>query len=200
MFLFRRPDDAFIDRYLSARAGEDFCYDGVGSTVVGPKRLQPAIGYVVDHSRTRLGSGKSCFDLAKSALQDWKSVRLGWVEPFPAATRIEPGAVIAIVACTHGIWSINPGRIVYTVDERSEPCDRFGFAYGTLPGHAAAGEERFLVEWDRLSGEVFYDVCAFSRPHHWLARVAYPYLRHRQRRFARDSAAMMQSSVLSGEP
>jgi uncharacterized protein (UPF0548 family) len=27
--------------------------------------------------------------------------------------------------------------------------ERFGFAYGTLPCHLVAGEERFQVEWDK---------------------------------------------------
>jgi hypothetical protein len=27
--------------------------------------------------------------------------------------------------------------------------ERFGFAYGTLPCHLVAGEERFVVEWDK---------------------------------------------------
>ena len=196
MFLLHRPDDAFIHRYLESKAAEEFCYDGVGITAAGPGSMQPGQKYIVDHSRTRLGSGDVCFGAAKAALRSWSSVRLGWVEAFPPESRIEPGEAIAIIACTLGIWSINPGRIVYVVDERLEEGDRYGFAYGTLPGHAAAGEERFLVEIDRTTGDVFYDVFAFSRPHHWLARVAYPYLRRRQRRFARESAAVMQRSVL----
>lgn len=195
MFLLHRPDDAFILRYLESKAGEEFCYEGVGSTAAGPRLLQPGQNYVVDHSRSRLGSGGVCFRAAKAALDRWSSVRLDWVEAFPAENRIEPGSSIAIIACTLGIWSINPGRIVYVVDERSEVVERYGFAYGTLSGHAAAGEERFLVEWDRSTGDVFYDILAVSRPHHWLARVAYPYLRLRQRRFAKESAAAMQRSV-----
>jgi uncharacterized protein (UPF0548 family) len=76
------------------------------------------------------------------------------------------------------------------VDEAG-PVARFGFAYGTLPGHAESGEERFLVEWDRTGDAVRYDVLAFSRPRHPLARLGYPLTRRAQRRFARDSAAAM---------
>ena len=47
-----------------------------------------------------------------------------------------------------GLWWLNACRIVYVVDE-SGPISKFGFAYGTLPGHVESGEERFLIEWDR---------------------------------------------------
>ena len=72
-----------------------------------------------------------------------------------------------------GLWWLNACRIVYVVDEEG-PVTRFGFAYGTLPGHAGAGEERFLVEWDRASGEVWYDILAFSRPHVFLSPAGLP--------------------------
>src|SRR5262245_46391050 len=44
------------------------------------------------------------------------------------------------------------------------PVNRHGFASGTLPAHAESGEERFIVEWDRADGGVWYDILAFSRP------------------------------------
>ena len=71
------------------------------------------------------------------------------------------------------------------------PVQRFGFAYGTLPGHAETGEERFLIEWDRTDNSVWYDVFAFSRPRHPLTRLGYPFARLTQNRFARQSAASM---------
>ena len=44
---------------------------------------------------------------------------------------------------------------------KASRCSRFGFAYGTLPGHGGSGEERFLIERDRDDG-VWYDILAFS--------------------------------------
>ena len=73
--------------------------------------------------------------------------------------------------------------------------ERFGFAYGTLPGHAERGEERFLVEWSHEDDSVFYDVLAFSRPNHLLAWLGYPFARILQRRFARDSKEAMKEAV-----
>ena len=89
-----------------------------------------------------------------------------------------------------GLWWVNACRIVYLVDEQA-PVSRFGFAYGTLPEHAESGEERFTVEWHEDDDTVWYDILAFSRPHQLLARLAYPYVRRLQKRFARDSAAAM---------
>ena len=97
---------------------------------------------------------------------------------------------MAVLARFVGFWWANACRIIYVVDE-TEPNCKFGFAYGTLPDHAESGEERFLVEWDRKSGEVYYDILAFSRPHHILARLGYPWVRRVQKRFRRDSAAAM---------
>ena len=48
--------------------------------------------------------------------------------------------------------------------DESGPVRRFGFAYGTLPGHAESGEERFLIEWDQDEDGVWFDILAFSRP------------------------------------
>ena len=62
-----------------------------------------------------------------------------------------------------------PCRIVWVV---SEP-DRAGFAYGTLPGHPARGEESFVVHRD-ASGDVWLTVTSFSRPARWYMAAAGP--------------------------
>jgi uncharacterized protein (UPF0548 family) len=112
---------------------------------------------------------------------------LKWVSIFPRTTVIQPGAVVAVVVAHFGFWSVNLARVVY-VDGEDE---MFRFAYGTLGEHAESGEERFTVSLDQ-SGEVWYDVLAFSRPCHALARIGYPLSRMLQKRFARDSMAAVQ--------
>ncbi len=101
--------------------------------------------------------------------------------------------VVAIVARSMGLWWLNACRIVYVIDEE-EPIRRYGFAYGTLPDHAGSGEERFLIEMDE-TGDVWYDILAFSRPHHILARLGYPAVRVVQKRFGRESAVAMIEAV-----
>jgi uncharacterized protein (UPF0548 family) len=186
MLLLGRPSPAAIRDFLAAQSRLDFTYSAVGATAATP----PA-GYVVDRTRVRLGHGEPAFRAARAALARWDHFRLGWVEACPQDTPVEAGAVVVVVARSLGLWWLNACRVVYVVDEE----DRFGFAYGTLPEHAETGEERFLIERDRATGSVWYDIVAFSRPRHLLARLGYPWTRRVQRRFARDSAAAMVRAV-----
>jgi uncharacterized protein (UPF0548 family) len=61
--------------------------------------------------------------------------------------------------------------LVYVVDEP----DRAGFAYGPLPAHPEEDEEAFLIR--RRDGRVRFEVIAFSRPRHPLARLGAPITR-----------------------
>jgi len=67
---------------------------------------------------------------------------------------------------------------------------------GTLADHVESGEERFSVEWRRQDGSVWYDLLAFSRPRHPLAKLGTPMGRALQRRFARDSLQAMARAVV----
>jgi len=67
-----------------------------------------------------------------------------------------------------------------------------------LLDHVERGEERFLVEWDPTDGSVWYDILAFSRPRHPLVRASFPVARMLQKRFARDSMAVMKSIISAG--
>jgi uncharacterized protein (UPF0548 family) len=189
MLLLRKPSPSTIRDFLATQAKLDLTYSAVGSSAA-----EPPPGYVVDRTRISLGNGEDVFAAAKAALERWEHFRLGWVETCPPDTPIKVGNVVGVLARNLGIWWLNACRIVYVVDEDG-PLKRFGFAYGTLPDHAESGEERFLVEWDRATGSVCYDIIAFSRPRHILARLGYPWVRHVQKRFARDSAAAMARAV-----
>jgi uncharacterized protein (UPF0548 family) len=189
MIRFSRPTTQNIQAFLAAQSELALTYAAVGAT-----RTTPPAGYAVDHTRVRLGAGENTFVAAKAALGRWQQFRLGWVEAGPEGTPIEQGRVVAVLARLFGLWWLNACRIVAVIDEDGE-VRRFGFAYGTLPGHAESGEERFLVEWDRNEGGVWYDILAFSRPRHVLARLGYPLARRLQKRFARESAAAMCRAV-----
>ena len=181
MFLFRQPTEAVVREFLQSQANLDLTYTGVGATATTP----PA-RYVVDHTRIRLGHGEQVFHRAKIGLKGWNQFALGWLHAFPPDTPIYPGNVVAVVARTMGVWFLNAAKIVYVVDEQRQ----FGFAYGTLPGHVEAGEERFLIEWAE-NDSVWYDILAFSQPRHSLTKIGYPCVRRLQKRFGRESAAAM---------
>src|SRR5436305_11587548 len=144
----RRPSAASVRDFLAAQAKLDFTYTAVGATA----SLPPA-GYLVDHTRIKLGEGEEVFTRAKAALGRWEQFRLGWVEAWPPETPIREGEAVAVVARVVGLWWLNACRIVYAVDEGG-PVRRFGFAYGALPGHAESGRGRFAVEWDAGGGRV----------------------------------------------
>lgn len=105
------------------------------------------------------------------------------------------GQTVAIMGWAAGFWWLNSCRIVYTVEELTDTTTRFGFAFGTLPAHVESGEERFLIEWDRNTDQVAYDILAFSKPNHILTRLGYPLVRRFQKRFGQDSAASMFRAV-----
>lgn len=189
MLWLRKPSSESILQFLQLQASLSFNYPGVGTTASTP----PA-GYVVDHTRVKLGEGEAAFQSAKRALQQWKQFRLGWVDIWSPETPIEPGRVVAVLGHAIGFWWLNSCRIVYRIDETGST-RRFGFAYGTLPAHIASGEERFLIEWNPIDDSVWYDILAFSRPNHILTKIGYPMVRRAQKRFGRDSAAAMLRAV-----
>jgi uncharacterized protein (UPF0548 family) len=192
MFLLRKPSDEQVRRVLAAQAAAPFTYRAVGAS-----RGTPPPGWAVRHTRAVLGRGAEVFGRARAAVRRWEMFRQGWLECIPPEAPLSIGTTVGVLARHPGFWSLNVCRIVYLVDEVGA-VERFGFAYGTLPAHAAAGEERFLVEWSHEDDAVTYDVCSFSRPRHLLARVGLPVTRLLQRRFAAGSVRAMVRAVGGG--
>jgi len=185
LFTFARPNEQQLHSLIERNKDAPFSYAAVGATRDGSisDSSVPA-GYTVDRNRVLLGSGEEIFAKARRKLKSWAMFDLGWVSTFPRRVDIQPGAVIAVVVSHFGFWSVNLSRIVFV----EKGC---GFAYGTLEEHAASGEEKFTVSFDQTDGSVFYDILAFSKPNHALARIGYPLSRILQKRFARDSMAAM---------
>lgn len=183
---FHLPDNAQLDRYLAGQSALPFTYPHTGATLE-PVRLS---GFDHDSLRVALGQGPVDYARACAAIRHWRMFPDGWTRILPRNAPIRPGVTVAMYAHLWGFWWSNACRIVYTLEEP----DRFGFAYGTLPGHMECGEEIFCVSRDP-EGRVWYELRAFSRPRHWMARLAYPMVRHWQARFRRESAAQMQDFV-----
>src|SRR5277367_1273094 len=188
MFSLKKPAPETIHEFLAAQIRQKFSYASVGAS-----RTQAPSGYIVDHNRIQLGQGSAAFERAKNAIKRWKMFDIAWLELYWPSTPIEEGATVAIAVSHIGFWSLNAARIVYTVDEQGA-LERYGFAYGTLPDHAEMGEERFTVEFHPDDESVWFHLYAFSRPH-LLARMAFPYTRALQKKFASDSKDAMQKAV-----
>lgn len=191
MFLLRKPSADFIRNFLLTQVNEPFSYPNPGAT----REESAPRSYLVDHHRVRLGTGESIYEQASLAIRQWKMFDIAWVQLCWPDTPIQKGASVAVLAAHAGFWSLNPCRVVYAL-EGTDPCPKCGFAYGTLPAHGERGEERFSVEFHRSDNSVWYDIYAFSRPR-FPARMAYPYSRALQKRFAEDSMAAMRRAVAS---
>jgi uncharacterized protein (UPF0548 family) len=185
MFLRKKPDESAIDAFLVSQAHRDFSYRHVGASG-GPAPR----GYAALEHRARLGTGQQAFLRGRENLRRWRQFELGWVEIRPQGAPLATGGTVAIVAHAYGLWTLSACRIVEVFDVSDASSAMFGFAYGTLD-HVAAGEEQFLVGWNRDDDSVWYTIRSFSRPAHPLAWIGCPLFRRVQRRFARDSCAAM---------
>lgn len=189
MFSLREPSAAAIDRVLAEAARQDFSYPDVGVTRGDyPSRSKP------HHHRGRVGAGEAAYHAAIAQVREWRMYQLPWTRVYPPEAGAQPGTVIATVVRHLGFWSVNPCRVVYAAESAGE-ISTSAFAIGTLRGHAERGEERFQVEWHRADDSVWFEILAFARPHHWLARLGAPITRSLQRKFAAEALHAVRGAI-----
>ncbi|MDA1055548.1 MAG: DUF1990 domain-containing protein [Planctomycetota bacterium] len=198
MLSFKRPTEADVIRYLLDRQESPFTYGqlGVTQTHEFPDRFD------VDRQQTQLGTGEATYEIAKDAVRRWAMFPNELTELYWPDRPLRIGVEVAVLFRAGPLWSLNPCRIVYTIDD-AQPSDRvhrFGFAYGTLAGHLECGEEQFCVSWNHDDDSVHYELLAVSRPNHLLTRIGYPYARFVQARFRRLSAQAMARFVRDACP
>ncbi len=171
MILVSRQSNAAIQRLIDRMSSLQPTYAEVGASLRGA--LVP--GYHHDHYERVLGQGREVFEYAKEGLQTWQAHNVAGVEVLPRQAGICKGATV-IVTLGRVLALAAPCRIVHVINEPK----RWGFAYGTLPGHPEEGEEAFMLT---LADDdaVRFDVDAFSRPADRLVRLAGPVSRLIQR-------------------
>jgi uncharacterized protein (UPF0548 family) len=159
------------DQELSARLDRVRCaavtYARVGATLTDERLEQ--------HTRV-LGSGRDVFDEAVSRLQSWTPQHHLGARVLPEGQHAVAGATILVDLRLGPIAIAVPNRVVAVVDEP----DRWGFAYGTLPGHHECGEESFIVTRgadDVVTATITVD----AAPASLAARLAAPLVRALQR-------------------
>lgn len=184
--MLSKPIESQIRSFIEIEKTRPFSYTEVGHT----RPDDPVRGYDNDFNFIKLGEGDATWQAAKAAIRQWKMFPGGWACIAPDDTPIREGETVAMSARVLGLWWLNSCRIVYVIDKE----DQFGFAYGTLPGHAECGEELFLVE-KTTDGTVRYVIKAFSKPRFWMARLGYPLVRLYQKKFVRDSKRSMHFFV-----
>lgn len=190
MFLLTEPSEGRIREFLLEQSKMQFSYPEVGAS----RDAVPPSGYPINHKRTELGTGPETFRSAVEALHNWSMYEMDWTRLCWPDTPIKEGSVVGVLARHYGFWSLNACRIIYTLDDHNGVM-RKGFAFGTLPGHSEQGEERFTVEWDHNSDRVIFELFAFAKPKHLIARIGYPISRRLQKLFAVESGQAMIEAV-----
>ncbi|WP_051839918.1 DUF1990 family protein [Streptomyces sp. NRRL F-5126] len=160
----------------AARTSESFNYPEVGATRLGPL----PDGYRHLHYRTRIGRGRTAFDLAGTAVTTWRMHRLSGARVRAASAWVRPGTVVEVALGAGPLRIPARCRVVWALYER----DRTGFGYGAVTGHPLHGEESFVVDM-REDGSVWFTVMAFSRPNRWYTRAVGPLLPPLQHAYAR---------------
>ena len=193
MFLIGKPSREEINDFIAAQSRLTFSYAEVGETKI---RAAPH-GYPINQLREKLGEGEQTYQKAVEALRSWQMYSTNWTELHPKNAPIENGEIVVMLVNHLGFWSLNPCRIVYSIEEETPQFSRNAFAVGTLPAHYEAGEERFMIEWNRQTDEVYYELYAFARAHNWLAKIGFPFVPLFQKRFAANSYEAMLKSTNS---
>jgi uncharacterized protein (UPF0548 family) len=186
---FVRPSDRpAIERLLQAVGTAQPTYADLGSSLVG-KRPE---GFHHDHYELVLGSGTDAFDRAVTGLKTWEAHRITGVQVFSDEMEIRSGATVIVTLGTPLLALAAPCRVVSVIDGQN----RWGFAYGTLPGHPEQGEEAFVVSI-APDETVRFEITAFSRPADLLVRLSGPVGRGFQMGGARNYLQALKRFVQS---
>ncbi len=161
-----------MERMVQTLESAEPTYSDIGATLAGK---QPQ-GFHHDCYETVLGDGPKTFQRAVTGLKTWEAHRLPGVRVFPHNQEIRTGATVVVTLGMPIVALAAPCRIVSVIDEQT----RWGFAYGTLPGHPEQGEEAFIIS---ISPDqtVRFEIKAFSRPGDPVVRLSGPVGRGIQR-------------------
>ena len=153
-------------------------------------------GYRRLRAKARVGRGERVYAAAVHALGSFDMQRA-------AGLRVRTDAVMAAVGARVEFgFGLGPARLwapVQVVWVVNEPL-RYGYGYGTLPGHPESGEESFMVclEPDET---VTFEVKAFSRPDTWYTRMGRPFAEAAQERTNhRYRAALVRLATTNALP
>lgn len=165
MHIARPNSAASMTRLWIAAETSEPSYPQRGATLTG----ELPVGYHHVAQGTVLGQGRNSFAKASEGLRTWRAHRFCGVQVFPPDAPLLAGATVIVTLGTRVGAIVAPCRIMTVIDEPG----RFGFVYGTLPGHPEQGEESFMVSIAE-DGIVRFDIRAFSRPGDPLTRCAGP--------------------------
>lgn len=181
---------ALLGHLREAAATQDITYTERGQTA---SAHLPA-GYRHDRLDAVIGQGAVAWSRARDAITGWFAHRRAGINVTPGDASIETGNTVVVSRSFGPVLIAAPCRIVSTTATPT----RFGFAYGTLPGHPETGEEAFHVDLD-ADGAVHAHIVAFSRPADLSTRLAGPLARQIQRAATRRYLAGIVAYAQNGE-
>jgi uncharacterized protein (UPF0548 family) len=196
------PSDRKISLLLNECRHHGFSYGSVGSTcdwdgtlfAIQPKAVVEN-GYLIQRRRTKIGVGATSFDAAVTALRSGTCFDLPWVG-YHCRQDLAEGVEFCIVANAFGLHPASTCRVVYVDEQENEFEKSTSIGIGTLPVHAAIGEEKLAVTWNKETGDVDFLIGSYSKPASWLSKLFISYLRHQQKRFAQDAGKRMESALV----
>ena len=158
-------------RILDEARAAALTYDHVGSTLDPARWSAPGV-----HTRhLDLGTGAAAFEAGRDALRTWVAHAGIGASIEPAGQAVVAGATLLVVLRRGPVHVVAPDRIIGVIEEPR----RFGFAYGSLPGHPERGEESFVVE-HLPEGTVRASIRVQAGPGTLAARAVAPLVRRLQ--------------------
>ncbi len=139
-------------------------YDHVLSTL----ELPEGVGDSRFERRVTVGNGEAAFAAARVALREWRPQRSLGASITPRDVAPDLGETVVLGLGVGPLRLTVPNRIVAVIDEPG----RYGYAYGTLPGHPERGEELFLLEMDD-DGVVVLTIRVDAEPARQLRRLGF---------------------------
>ena len=168
MILIRPSNTRAMEALLNSISHLEPNYPEVGTSIKGTSPT----GFRIHHYGIELSPKTEVFNRAVAGLHSWQAHRIPRVKIYPQAPPVRLGESLILELGPGVISMAAPCRIVHIIEEPN----RFGFAYGTLPGHPECGEESFVVS-QLTTGRVVFEVSGFSRPGSSMVRLSGPIAR-----------------------
>ncbi len=182
----RRPTPALLRAFVAEQSSLELTYPEVGASA----GAELPAGYVHDRESADLGPFTAeAFDRAAVALRSWQAQTGAGLIVFPGGPVMDGATFALVISLPVAGYVTAAGRAVFVHDEP----ERRGFGYGTLPGQPEQGEEAFVIV--RRDDRIVFEITAFSRPRHPLARLGTPVSRLIQRQATRRYLAAMRAAA-----
>jgi uncharacterized protein (UPF0548 family) len=198
----KKPTDDELFELVREFRSEEFSHQNVGTTkdwrshtFAKMPDTKVVDGDLWQFRRVAVGKGETDFCNAVAAIRAGVCFDLPWVDCFQQRD-FEKGDDFCLSTRAFGIWSSNFCRIVYSREESNDDRAMFSLGVGTLPCHAAEGEERLSISWTFATDEVDFLIGSFSQPRTWLTHLFVLYLRRQQKRFAVEAAQRVATEVV----